>query len=106
MRVVPVGVDVGLFPLESELAWQREAACRGLGATESRALFFPTRGESVDEARAICERCPVMDECLEIQTAKHQLFTLSAPGWLYLAMNKSMSPSPSKSPHARPPDGL
>ena len=65
MRVVPVGVDVGLFPLESELAWQREAACRGLGASESRALFFPTRGESVDEARAICERCPVADECLD-----------------------------------------
>ena len=65
MRVVPLGIDTGLFPLESELAWQREAECRGLGATESRALFFPTRGESVDEARAICERCPVVDECLD-----------------------------------------
>jgi WhiB family transcriptional regulator, redox-sensing transcriptional regulator len=70
VRVVPSGTDHGLFPLESELAWQREAACRGLGV-ESQAIFFPSRGESVEDARAICERCPVTDECLAFALENH-----------------------------------
>ena len=69
VRVVPTGDDRGLFPLESELAWQREAACRGLGVAESRAIFFPAKGESIDQARAICERCPVTQQCLEFAMA-------------------------------------
>lgn len=63
------GTDRGLFPLESELAWQREAACRGLGTEESQAIFFPTKGESIEEARAICRRCPVTSECLAFAVA-------------------------------------
>ena len=47
------GSDIGLFPLETDLAWQREAACRGLGLSESQTMFFPARGESVENARAI-----------------------------------------------------
>ena len=58
------GTEAGLFPLESELAWKREAACRGLGVVESQAIFFPAPGESINEARAICSRCPVSRECL------------------------------------------
>ena len=65
MRVVPSTTDKGLFPLESELTWQRHAACRGLGSEESQAIFFPTKGESIAEAKAICGRCPVREECLE-----------------------------------------
>ena len=64
MRVLTSGTDRGLFPLASELAWQREAACRGLGIEESRAIFFPTPGKSIDEARTICGRCPVSEQCL------------------------------------------
>jgi WhiB family redox-sensing transcriptional regulator len=41
-------------------AWQAEAACRGMGT----ALFFRDRGESTDEAKAVCARCPVQIECL------------------------------------------
>jgi WhiB family transcriptional regulator, redox-sensing transcriptional regulator len=63
--------DKGLFPLESELAWQREAACRGLGIKESQAIFFPSRGDSIDEARAICGRCPVTEECLDFALANN-----------------------------------
>jgi len=64
VKVLPSATDRGLFPLESELAWQREAACRGLSVEESRAIFFPTKGESIDQARTICEHCAVRDECL------------------------------------------
>jgi WhiB family transcriptional regulator, redox-sensing transcriptional regulator len=64
VRGVPSGIENGLFPLESELAWQREAACRGLGTVESQTIFFPTKGESIKEAKAICGGCPVVGECL------------------------------------------
>lgn len=28
-------------------------------------LFFPERGDSVDEAKAICRRCPYIEPCLQ-----------------------------------------
>jgi len=65
MRVLTSGTDKGLFPLESDMAWQRDAACRGLGVEESRAIFFPPPGRSIDDARAICGPCPVREQCLE-----------------------------------------
>jgi len=71
VRVVPSGSDIGLFPLETDLAWQREAACRGLGLGESQTIFFPSRGESVEDARAICEGCPVVAECLDFALEHH-----------------------------------
>jgi len=37
------------------------AACRGLDPH----LFFPDRGASVAEAKAVCASCPVRAECLE-----------------------------------------
>jgi WhiB family redox-sensing transcriptional regulator len=41
-------------------AWQRRAACRGVGPN----VFFPKRGGTGREARAICAGCPVTEECL------------------------------------------
>lgn len=40
--------------------WMVDAACRGMNPD----LFFPTRGASPDEARAVCGRCTVVDDCL------------------------------------------
>lgn len=40
--------------------WQQHAACRG----HDVAVFFATRGESSEPARAICSSCPVIDDCL------------------------------------------
>lgn len=37
------------------------AACKGIDP----ALFYPGRGHSVTEAKAVCEGCPVKAECLE-----------------------------------------
>jgi len=42
-------------------SWRTEAACRGLDT----ALFFPDRGESLTEARAVCASCPVSGACAE-----------------------------------------
>jgi WhiB family redox-sensing transcriptional regulator len=41
-------------------AWQKDAACRGMGT----AVFFPGRGESTVAAKAICAGCGVRQECL------------------------------------------
>jgi len=41
--------------------WQHRGACVGLGPE----LFFPERGERVDQAIALCATCPVREPCLE-----------------------------------------
>ncbi|OEJ43110.1 WhiB family transcriptional regulator [Streptomyces agglomeratus] len=46
--------------------WRHEAACR----REDPDLFFPigTGGPAllqIEQAKAVCRRCPVLDECLE-----------------------------------------
>ena len=53
--------------------WTERAACRGVD-TE---LFFPvsTQGPAlaqIEQARAICARCPVLDDCLEFATRTGQ----------------------------------
>ncbi len=46
---------------EPDTSWHEHAACRGVDPE----LFFPPRGGEWDEARHVCERCPVRRECLE-----------------------------------------
>ena len=41
--------------------WFLEAAC-----DDSNADFFPDRGQDVKEAKAICQECPVKEECLQM----------------------------------------
>lgn len=41
--------------------WRPQAACRGMDPD----LFFPQRGESTAEAKAVCAECPVSDQCLD-----------------------------------------
>lgn len=41
--------------------WVKRAACRGT----SPDLFFPTRGESTAEAKAVCADCHVRTQCLD-----------------------------------------
>jgi WhiB family transcriptional regulator, redox-sensing transcriptional regulator len=69
VKVFSSSSESGLFPLASDLAWQREAACRGLGAGDSQTIFFPSRGDSIEEARAICRECPVTAQCLDFALA-------------------------------------
>ncbi|WP_124040084.1 WhiB family transcriptional regulator [Neoactinobaculum massilliense] len=58
---------LGIFDLgypkagEDGLAWQEYALC----AQTDPDLFFPEKGGSTAPAAAICETCPVQQECLE-----------------------------------------
>jgi len=50
--------------LEQDVAptWQQFAACVNHAG---RVDFFPARGESTRDAKAVCAACPVREECLE-----------------------------------------
>lgn len=54
---IPVSID---SQPESEL-WQEYANCLGVDPD----LFFPERGASTKEAKAVCRGCVVKDQCLE-----------------------------------------
>lgn len=54
----------------SQFRWQDHAAC--LGTYDER--FFPERGASNSEVKAICAGCPVIDECLEHALTKPERF--------------------------------
>ena len=46
--------------------WMRDAVCRGMDTT----LFFPERGDSGDQAKAICATCSVAEPCLAMAFAE------------------------------------
>lgn len=48
--------------------WQNHAACRGIDSD----LFFPGRGESNHEAKAVCAVCPVREACLDAAIANRE----------------------------------
>lgn len=58
--LIAFGESIDLDGLLDRPAWQLNAACRG----QPTDLFFPSRGESNDEAKAICRQCPVTSQCL------------------------------------------
>jgi WhiB family redox-sensing transcriptional regulator len=49
------------FRPDLDRSWMVAAACRDLDPD----LFFPDRGHSTSEARAVCADCPVRSDCLE-----------------------------------------
>jgi WhiB family redox-sensing transcriptional regulator len=51
--------------IDGTLEWTKLANCAGADPD----LFFPERGESTLEAKAICRRCEVRPECLEYALA-------------------------------------
>lgn len=56
----PEGGEIVAAPVEAVHPWRSDAACAGMRAD----LFFPGRGESPAEAKAVCRGCPVRDACL------------------------------------------
>ena len=48
--------------------WRQRAACTGLD-TE---IFFPVSDADAGPAKAVCETCPVRDQCLEWSLATRQ----------------------------------
>jgi len=54
-----------LAELINRPAWHRQAACRGMGTD----AFFPERGGSGADAKAICVGCTVREDCLSAASA-------------------------------------
>lgn len=50
-----------------DLKWQDDAACRDVGGD----AWFPEQRVTAPMAKAICEGCPVRNECLEDALARH-----------------------------------
>ncbi len=54
----------------NELDWQGKANCLGVDPD----LFFPERGASTKEAKAVCRGCVVKEDCLEYALANGEKF--------------------------------
>ena len=50
--------------------WRPDAACRSTDPD----LFFPERGASTKEAKAVCRGCVVREDCLEYALANGEKF--------------------------------
>lgn len=51
----------GLFPSDADVSWQHKALC----AQTDPEAFFPEKGGSTREAKMICSRCEVRQQCLD-----------------------------------------
>lgn len=51
--------DVPIFEVPQPGSWARLGRCR----TAPVSLFFPTQGDDVRHAKALCRGCPVLAEC-------------------------------------------
>lgn len=60
-RPGPDDLTVALSRVPMPGPWARRGRCRNVASN----MFFPTVGEDIDQARAICAQCPVQSECLE-----------------------------------------
>lgn len=49
--------------------WMKDGLCLQIGPD----LFFPKKGDNTRKAKAVCSRCPVMDECLAYAVADRSL---------------------------------
>ncbi len=59
-----------MIPTAHERGWQERANCLGVDPD----LFFPERGASTKEAKAVCNGCEVRLECLEYALAHGEKF--------------------------------
>lgn len=57
-------------PPALDLSWHLDALC----AETDPEIFFPAKGESVKEAKAVCRGCLVRAECLEYALETRQRF--------------------------------
>jgi WhiB family redox-sensing transcriptional regulator len=55
---------------DHDRAWQNYANCQGVDPD----LFFPARGDSTAEAKAVCAGCTVRADCLEYALETVQRF--------------------------------
>lgn len=58
------------IPVYTRPDWHQDANCRGMDPE----LFFPERGESTKEAKAVCRACDVQVECLTESLNRREAF--------------------------------
>lgn len=63
-------MDDGAIDEPEEAGWQLEANCLGVDPD----LFFPERGASTKEAKAVCKGCVVREDCLEFALQNGEKF--------------------------------
>lgn len=61
---------MGFTQTDEAKRWQEEANCLGVDPD----LFFPERGASTREAKAVCAGCEVRVDCLEYALANGEKF--------------------------------
>ncbi|OSC34901.1 WhiB family transcriptional regulator [Mycolicibacillus koreensis] len=66
----PFGDDLLDMDSATPEEWQDRALC----AQTDPEAFFPEKGGSTREAKKICQRCPVRNECLEYALAHDERF--------------------------------
>jgi WhiB family redox-sensing transcriptional regulator len=54
----------------SDEPWQTQALC----ARVDYALFFPEKGGSAQDAKKVCARCPVQNQCLDAALSNGECF--------------------------------
>jgi WhiB family redox-sensing transcriptional regulator len=62
--------DDGELAEDGQLHWKDQGLCR---QTDPE-VFFPEKGRSTKEAKAVCRRCPVREDCLETALAADERF--------------------------------
>lgn len=63
-KQAPLTIDVSfLFEAEEKIKWMSDALCRENGFPDL--WFMPNRSIETEEARMICGKCPVRNECRE-----------------------------------------
>ncbi|CCM62526.1 Transcription factor WhiB (modular protein) [Candidatus Microthrix parvicella RN1] len=66
----PAPMDDDAIDEPEEAGWQLEANCLGVDPD----LFFPERGASTKEAKAVCKGCVVREDCLEFALQNGEKF--------------------------------
>jgi WhiB family redox-sensing transcriptional regulator len=61
---------LALLPPGGDRSWQGRANCAGVDPD----LFFPQRGASTREAKAVCGGCVVREDCLEYALSNGEKF--------------------------------
>ena len=65
-RLLRSSASLAFLMTIADAPWQDQAACHGLTH-----LFFPEPGGTVNQAKAVCKTCPVIEPCAEAGANEH-----------------------------------